>query len=134
MNVTKVEECAEAICGGLHASSFEHLGDGNGSTWFTIGDQPFKKVRVEVQRSKLADYVNVIIEFHNIDRQAGRLVININAAGNRNDVIDVSGRAIVRCLSVFRDVLTGQGVAGHQVEETRAPAISTDEFDSGPSD
>lgn len=120
--VSAVQETAEAVCGALHRfdwrpmyredGSFES--DDGASTWFIRGDSP-KQVRIEVQRSKLADYVLVNVEWPVLGRERayrGRQTLQIDVSnGITADVHEAAQRAVTRCLVIFRDVLEGSGVA-----------------------
>ena len=113
----KVLEAAEAICGALHKTDFLWLGDSQdgASSWFTRGTKP-QIVRIEVVRSELAPMVLVNIEWpnfndpHNFKR--GRQTCQVDVRGSANEVFLVCERAVTRCLEVYRDVISGEGVAG----------------------
>lgn len=113
--VTRVQEAAEAVCGALHSLDWEFMGEtnGNASTWFIRGEKP-KQLRVEVQRSLLADYVIVNAEWPVLTNppHKGRLTFNINVGeSTQRQVRENTEKIVVRCLELFRDVLQGSGVA-----------------------
>lgn len=104
------------MCGALHRVGWQHKGDTGGgmSSWFARGDKP-SLTRIEVQRSRLADYLVVNIEWAVLTNppHMGRQTINIDCTFKASDVQiqEACERAVVRCLEVMRDVVTGEGVA-----------------------
>lgn len=125
-NITRQKEAAEAVCSGLYNTQFVPLGDTDegASTWFTRGEKP-KIIRVEVQRSKLADFVLVNTEWANLSLPGhvirGREVFQIptDESVSWKSVTEATQAAVVRVLEIFRDVLAGEGVAGSKILETR---------------
>lgn len=121
MNITKQLEAAEAVCAALYETGWEFLGetDGQASTWFRRGEKP-KIVRVEVQRSRLAEYVLIKPEWLNLslpDRVIkGQEVLQIDCGkyGTDATIKEATTQAVVRCLEILRDVVSGQGVAGRE--------------------
>lgn len=116
-DVSREQECAEAVNGALHSTEFEYLGDSDygRSDWWTRGEKP-KQVRVEVQRSPLASFVIVKIEWRvsNGQRQVRSqktCQIDCGATTTRRDREEASTRAVETCLMVYRDVLLATGVA-----------------------
>lgn len=114
-SVTRVAEAAEAVCGALHDLGWEFIGESDfkASTWFLRGDGA-KLVKIEVQRSRLADFVivNVLWPVLANPPYEGRQTLQIDVAGGTvAEVKDATERAVVRCLEIFRDVLAQTGVA-----------------------
>lgn len=116
-SVTRVQEAAEAILGALHRLDWRPMDpdapDQGASTWFIRGEKP-KQLRVEVQRSLLADYVIVNAEWPVLTNppHKGRLTFNINVGeSTQRQVRENTEKIVVRCLELFRDVLQGSGVA-----------------------
>jgi hypothetical protein len=133
-SVTRVQEAAEAVCGALIELGWEFMGETNqrASTWFIRGDKP-KQTRIEVQRSRLADYLIVNIEWPALSNppHPGRLTININIGDSTHrQVKDATERAVVRCLEVMRDVAGGIGLADPK-HATKAPDIEETEEGAG---
>lgn len=127
-NVTRVAEAAEAVCGALHATDWEFMGEGNhgASTWFIRGESP-KQARVEVLRSSLADYLLINVEWLVLTNppSKGRETININIGeSTQRQVKDSTERAVIKCLEIFRDVLQASGVAD---PKTVKRAVATEE-------
>jgi hypothetical protein len=120
-SVTRVQEAAEAICGALYNTEWELMGesDGGASTWFIRGAKP-KQVRVEVQRSRLADYVIVNVEWFNLSlpgktiRGKETLQIPCTPAESDFSVRQATELAVVRCLEILKDVVAGTGVASRE--------------------
>lgn len=114
-SVTRVQEAAEAVCGALKRTDWDFMGETNhgASTWFIRGEKP-KQTRVEVQRSLLADYLIVNVEWIVLSRPVskGRQTINIDIGkSTHRQVQEATERAVVRCLEIFRDVVQEVGVA-----------------------
>jgi len=130
-NPTAIEVTAEAICGALHASDFDYLGDtgGGSSTWFHRGKAP-QDVRIEVVRSVLAPMVLVNIEFRNLHapqaRRRVRITAQIDVRGAKAEVMEATERAVLRCLELYRDVLQGTGPAGPEAWKERVVHNSAD--------
>lgn len=128
-NVTKVQEAAEAICGALHDLTWQFMGetDNGASTWFIRGEKP-KQVRIEVVRSKLADVVLVNVEWLNLSQppeiKRGRQTLQVDVREGRSpNTFAATQRAVEKCLSIFRDVLTGTGVASKKALQTTYAAV-----------
>lgn len=113
--VTRVQEAAEAVCGALSELGWELLGETNerASTWFIRGDKP-KQTRIEVQRSRLADYLVVNLEWIVLTNppSKGRQTLNIDIGKSTyRQVKDATERIVLKCLEVQRDVVQGVGLA-----------------------
>jgi hypothetical protein len=120
-NVTRQQEAAEAICSMLFQTDFECLGESGGgaSTWWRRGTKP-KVISVEVQRSKLAEYVTVKTQWLNLS-MPGRVVrgqevfqIPTDSTVSTLSIRGSAEAACVRVLEIFKDVLQGEGVAGRE--------------------
>ena len=113
-------QAAEAICGGLHSSDFEFLGETRSPeglvTWWRVGADP-QDVRVAVIRD--APFVRVTIEWR-ILKAPPRVVrtkveLRIDCSGERTAKLEDSTVAVVhKCLEIYRDVLQGSGYASAQ--------------------
>lgn len=142
VDVTRIQECAEAVSGGLHKTGlFEWLGDTDGghSTWFTCGVKP-DVIRVEVQRSKLHTSVAVNVEWPVLigrEVKHGHQTMRINCGANYNrKAMEVQAEhAVRRCLEIYRDVLEKKGVADPatvtRVMTAEANAPVENDFDLG---
>lgn len=120
-DISRQQETCEAINGALYSVDFEHLGrDGQYSDWWTRGVYP-KDVRVEVQRSQLAPFVIVNLEWRtNGVRGRQTLQIDCGPTSTRAQLEEGAERAVLRCLQTFKDVLQGVGVADpKKAEEVR---------------
>lgn len=143
----QIAEAAEAICGALHRLDFRFLGESEqgASTWFTRGEHP-RNIRIEVQRSELAPFVNVNLEWRNYsDRAAGTMrgskTLQVDVRGGTADVHGAVEKAVLGCLLAFRDVIDGVGIAGPEALKKPRPVESTadsnvpdtdeDEIDAG---
>lgn len=127
-NVTRVAEAAEAVCGALHELGWELLGETNNgaSTWFLRGDKP-KQTRIEVQRSLLADFLIVNIEWIVLTNppSKGRQTLNVDIGkSTHREVKDATERIVVKCLEVMRDVYAEAGLASPQA--AMKPALADD--------
>lgn len=95
------------------------------STWFIRGN-PGKQVKIEVVRSRLAEYVQMNVEWLNLSSppeiKRGRITISISTSNPRELIQADTLRAVERCLNIYKDVLQGVGVAGKAalVEKTFA--------------
>lgn len=133
---TRVQESAEAICGALHALHWEFKGetDHGASTWFTRGEVG-KQVRVEVQRSSLADVVIVNVEWLNMSKPPtvvrGRQTLQVTVTSDKGEVMRATERAVEKCLLIFRDVLSSSGVAGLSGLQTTHASIDISGEDDG---
>lgn len=120
--LTMVKFAAEAVCSALHTMDFRFIGETNegASTWFTRGEVP-KIMRVEVQRSQLADCVLVKTEWGNVSGPQFVKGQNVDEIWTHTPEGDPLNEAmifehveavVVHTLEIFRDVLAGEGVAG----------------------
>lgn len=121
--VTRVQEAAEAVCGALidvgwepHVNSYgEFESSDRSSTYFRRGDTTAQSTFIEVQRSRLADYLVVNIKWPVLGRPPtiGHLTINIDCGSTvrQTEIREATQNAVVRCLEIMRDVITGEGVA-----------------------
>jgi hypothetical protein len=134
------QEAAEAICGALHRYQFQFLGesDGGASTWFMRGEHP-KRIRIEVQRSALAPMVIVNVEWRNLfSKLRGRQTLQVDVRGSAGDVFQATEKAVLRCLEIFRDVVSEEGVAGplpahnpiESTAESNVPETAEEERDA----
>jgi len=127
---TLMEETAEAICGGLHYSDFQFLGEtpnpvvdkgalahaivrGELTTYWTIGASP-NRVRVAVIRDE--PFVRVLIEWPvlkppRVIRGSLSLRVDCSPGFERKRVEESAGAVVKRCLEVYLDVLQKSGVA-----------------------
>lgn len=115
----RVLETAEAISGALYRLDFKHLGDTDAgrTTWFTRGDVTAKTVRISVERAVLYPSVFVAIEYLNSSvtpPKVGRVVLQLDCNAPRDEVRVESEKVVRRCLEIYRDVLTGTGVASRE--------------------
>jgi hypothetical protein len=121
MAPTLTEEAAEAICGGLHYSEFEFVGEFEGlpgdsgpTTKFTRGRKP-ECVDVVIMRNE--PMVIVSISWPNLAAPPrvvkGEIAIHINCGplSTRDRVMEATGNAVHKALAVYRDVLTRSGAA-----------------------
>lgn len=120
MRVTKVQEAAEAVCAALFQTDWKLMGESpdGASTWWIRGDKP-KQVRVEVQRGAVAEYLILLFEWFNLSQGSpihGRELFQIPCDSSVTDesIKGATTAGVVRALEIFRDVLTGQGVASAQ--------------------
>jgi hypothetical protein len=126
---TLTEETAEAICGALHRFDFHFLGDRPGTpldsgptSWWVAGRKPHW-IRVAVIRAE--PHVRVNVEwpvFAGARFVKGETVINIDTRGGRDKVMAATEAVVLKCLSIFRDVLGGEGVA-HPKNAPGAPPV-----------
>lgn len=115
---TRHQQAAEAICSALYQMEFEVLGETEGGrvTWFHRGTKP-KDIRVRVERSLLADEVKVVVEFKNLSNNTilkGEQYCTISAGPNDDprSIPESVEKAVIFVLEIFKDVLSGEGVAG----------------------
>lgn len=126
---SRMQLAAEAVCGALYDTDWRFMGESEdrASTWFIRGDKPHF-VRVEVQRSHFAEYLNVNLEWPVLTNppHAGKMQISIDCSSvvKMTQIQEATERAVVRCLEVLRDVVTGEGLAA--VVKTN-PATSEDD-------
>lgn len=117
----KVEVC-EAICSAFYQMPFtEFLGEfeekGEWKAWFHIGEKP-KDMRVTITRHRDHDDVKFVVEWLNFWADARnplkcQQTLTISTAGAiMSDLHLPTQAAVERCLEIYRDVLTGEGVAG----------------------
>jgi len=121
-NPTLQAEVAEAICAALFQTDFKPIGEtedqygGGLVSWFTRGEYP-KKIRVSVRRPKMADVVEVQVEWHNVAVGGaplkGQQTLSVSTlAATRAMVKEPVEQLVVGVLNIFHDVLLGEGVAG----------------------
>lgn len=115
----RVLETAEAVCGGLHYSGFTHLGDTDqGKTsWFTrTGGTSVQTIRIRVERSDIYPAVFTTVEYWNTFlKKPGRSVLQLDCKTTHKDLVkQASEQMVLRCLEIFKEVLTKTGVAGPQ--------------------
>lgn len=127
INPTLHQEAAEAICSALYNTGFEALGETEGGrvTWFHRGTHP-KDVRVRVERSVLADFVYVVVEFRNLSNGARlkgeqKFEVYAGPTADRFGIADATQKAVIGVLEVFRDVLAESGVAGPLADRVDNP-------------
>lgn len=118
MNVTLVQETAEAVCGALHRLDFQFLGEEMPTTWWTRGHEEGKKIRVDVTRSSIMDVVIVTVTYPNWSvpgiKKSGHITMQLDCGPehSRADVQKGTTMMLHRVLEIFSDVLQGKGVAG----------------------
>lgn len=118
---TLLEETYEAVCGALHGTDWQMIGEQGASAWWVRGTERGKRVRVEVQKSTLAPTLIVNVEWH-VTALApqllrGRTTLQVGcdpAKDTRSEVEAATQQVVLRCLEIFRDVLEGKGVAGSE--------------------
>ena len=119
-NPTLQNEVAEALCSALFQTDFEPLGSTDNreeghTEWFRRGFFP-KSIRVAVRQPILADAVEVGVEWHNLSmgtRLKGSQKFTISLLALTNATANAPATDLmVRILTIYRDVLAGEGVAG----------------------
>jgi hypothetical protein len=110
-------EVAEAACSALYRLDWKHQGDTDQgrADWFLRGETP-KQLRIRVVRRP--PFVVLVLEWPNI-ATPGRVYRGVQELTVDTRVPDADLRAaleeaIVHCLLVYQDLLTGRGVASAQ--------------------
>lgn len=129
-SVTRVQEAAEAVCGALHRFGWRMIGetDAGASTWLLRGTKPHI-VKIEVQRSRLADYLIINVEWPVLTNppHKGRQTISVNCGHEVRDseIRAATERIVVKCIEINNDVMSEEGVAS--TTRGRDNAASTDD-------
>lgn len=111
-------EAYEAISSALFQTSWEHLGEDLQGNGFWTRDAGVRgAVRVTVQRPLDTSFVRVLVEWPTVALgrvMRGQVTLFVQTSGmfTRGQVVEGTTRVVTRVLEIYRDVLTGSGVAG----------------------
>lgn len=139
----KQEVVSEAVCSALYTLEFSRfLGErddpgagGNLVTWFILGSEHYRQVRVSVRRENNDRHdVSVNVEWLNVsagtdEPLVGRLAIVISTLDTEENLKAPTTQAVVRILEIYRDVLEQDGVAGPLENLAPEPEEETDPED-----
>lgn len=126
---------ARAIAGAIH-DNLTGLGWRKprvGDEFALVRDHGHRAVRVEIVPSEIGQAVLTTVSWVNMATGTpviGQQTLQVQAGGNMDDTIEAIRSTVLRCLVIYRDVLTGDGVASNdammaQVLREEQDAMST---------
>lgn len=88
-----------------------------GSPFDLVRDHGHRAVRVDILPSRIGRCVTVTVSWVNMaggTPTVGQQTATILGHGNMDHTIDAIRKAVLLCLRVYRDVISGSGVAGRE--------------------
>jgi len=126
---TEVDLTYEAVCGGLHKTEFEFLGERGGQAFWTRGTAP-EIMRVTVTKSKLGRVI-LTCEWPNVSSPPRivktKLDLTIDCLRPKWDVEAQSIGVMERVLQIFLDILERKGYAGPEYLKKQFENVITEE-------